>query len=185
MDGLMFPKPPKKKKGNSNTIPDSKRKTLTNGRCFLTNNPYDLHKHEIFGGKNRQDSIRYGMVIELTGAMHNIDSEGCHQNPALDLIIKRWGQKKFEELHPDEDFVKIFGMNYFYKRLEEKLHGELATLLEEKGISVSDLVSEEENERLWGQPHRACETNSANGSGKNQAAGQRNESEADWSIYED
>lgn len=185
MDGPMFPKEPKKKKGNSNTIPDSKRKPLTNGRCFLTDNPYDLHKHEIFGGKNRQDSIRYGMVIELTGAMHNIDSKGCHQNPALDLIIKRWGQRKFEELHPDKDFIKIFGMNYFYKRLDGELHGELASLLEEKGISVSDYLSEEERERMWGQPHKACKAGSACDSRRAQETSESNGTVEDWSVYED
>lgn len=73
-----------------------------------------INKHEIFYGKNRLKSIEYGLVIPLcTKEHHNqIEKKGIHFDSKL---CKKWhikGQKKFNELYPELDFVEIFGRNY-------------------------------------------------------------------------
>lgn len=75
-----------------------------------------MNKHEIFGGRNRTNSIKYGLVIPLCAQRHHNQTEkkGIH----FDEILKReWhkkGQTKFNEVYPDLNFIDIFGRNYIY-----------------------------------------------------------------------
>lgn len=60
-----------------------------------------IDKHECIGGRNRTNSMRYGLVVPLCRTHHE-DVE----------IIKKWkvkGQLKFEENYSREEFIKIFG----------------------------------------------------------------------------
>ena len=73
-----------------------------------------VNKHEIFYGKNRLKSIKYGLVIPLCTAKHHnqVGKKGIHFDSKL---CKEWhikGQKKFNKIYPDLDFVEIFGRNY-------------------------------------------------------------------------
>lgn len=73
-----------------------------------------VNKHEIFYGKNRQNSIIYKLVIPLCTAEHHnqIGKTGIHFDKKL---CDKWhvkGQKKFNEVYPDLDFVEIFKRNY-------------------------------------------------------------------------
>ena len=72
-----------------------------------------LHKHEVFEGTaNRAKSIKWGMVIALCPAHHNMSNDGIHFNKDLDKRVKREAQIIFERTYPDEDFLMIFGKNY-------------------------------------------------------------------------
>ena len=74
-----------------------------------------INKHEIFfGAKNRQKSIQYGLVIPLCTAEHHnqVGCTGIHFNKDLRKEWQIKGQKKFQEVYPDLDFLEIFGENY-------------------------------------------------------------------------
>lgn len=45
-------------------------------------------------------------------ARHHTSDYGVHFNKELDLKLKRMGQKKFEEKHTREEFIRLFGRNY-------------------------------------------------------------------------
>ena len=82
--------------------------------CFLTHANGWVEDHHIFGGSNRKNSERYGLVIPLQHHIHNEPPFGAHHNAALDLQIKQFAQRKFEETHTREEFMLIFGRNYLY-----------------------------------------------------------------------
>lgn len=69
--------------------------------------------HEIYFGKNRQNSMKRGCVIPLCQE-HHLGASGVHLNRDLDIKIKRICQKKFMELNNStiDEFIKIFGRNY-------------------------------------------------------------------------
>ena len=73
-----------------------------------------VNKHEIFGGRNRQNSMIYRLVIPLCTAEHHsqIECKGIHFDKNLRDEWHVKGQLKFEEVYSDLDFVKIFGINY-------------------------------------------------------------------------
>lgn len=65
-------------------------------------------RHEIFGGPNRQQSKKWGCWIALRPEEH----ERMHKDAAAAMELKRECQKRFEEKHDRETFVRIFGKNY-------------------------------------------------------------------------
>ena len=103
-----IPKPPKSKR----------KKAVNNSRptaadtCEVCGKPYAA-LHEIFGGKNRQLSIKYGLQVRLCYEHHNRPGGmNPHHNKAINDRLKREGQMKFEETHSREDFLRLFGRNY-------------------------------------------------------------------------
>lgn len=66
------------------------------------------HIHEIFYGKNRQNSIDNGFCIPLCFDCHM----KIHNHYELDLYWKRIVQSKYEEGHSREDFMNIIHKNY-------------------------------------------------------------------------
>lgn len=89
-----------------------KYKALTQ-ECWVTKSTESLHRHHIFYGRGvRELSEKYGMVVMLRGEFHNMTDYGVHFNKNLDESLKMWGQKKFIEMYPNLDFLKIFGRNY-------------------------------------------------------------------------
>jgi hypothetical protein len=74
-----------------------------------------LHRHEIFFGKaNRHKSIRDGLVVFLSPAMHNMSDSGVHFNRAFDIYLKQIGQKAWMDYYGKtvEDFIREYGKNY-------------------------------------------------------------------------
>ena len=105
---------PIRKKSSELAKLEKNREPLTKGVCWKCGTPNNLHKHEIYYGDNRKMSMVYNMVVELCGWDHDIGPESVHLDPdhKLDNELKIWGQKKFEEIHPDKNFIAIFGRNY-------------------------------------------------------------------------
>lgn len=68
--------------------------------------------HHIFGGPNRKISDREGFTVPLCNRCHNMSDNGVHFNMSLDRFMKRWAQKKYEETHTREEFLKLIGRNY-------------------------------------------------------------------------
>lgn len=62
--------------------------------------------HEIFRGRNRQNSIKWGLVIPLCLK--------CHASLEIEEKWKTKGQKAFMEYYnkSTDDFIKIFFRNY-------------------------------------------------------------------------
>ncbi len=73
-----------------------------------------VNKHEIFGGRNRINSIKYKLVIPLCVCNHHnqIKCKGIHFDKKLRDEWQKKGQVIFEETYPDLKFVDIFKKNY-------------------------------------------------------------------------
>lgn len=86
--------------------------------CYLTGTTENLHKHHIYAGGRRKISDREGFWVYLTGYYHNQSNEGVHgkNGHALDWKLKQECQRKYEETHSREEFIRLIGRNY----LEEK-----------------------------------------------------------------
>lgn len=83
--------------------------------CYVTGDTYNLQLHHIYGGNGRRSLCDlYGFWCFLRGDYHNQASYGVHEKDghALDLQLKRDCQRKFEETHTREEFMKIIGRNY-------------------------------------------------------------------------
>lgn len=83
-------------------------------KCIICGK-FPVNKHEIFfGNGKRQLSIEYGLVIPLcTETHHNqVEQKGIHFDSKLREEWQVKGQKKFEEVYPELDFLVIFGKNY-------------------------------------------------------------------------
>lgn len=81
--------------------------------CLVCSTTHNLHRHHIFFGTGkRMLSEKYGCWCYLCGVHHNLSNAGVHFNKELDNELKEMTQKKFIEVYPDLDFLKIFGKNY-------------------------------------------------------------------------
>lgn len=69
--------------------------------------------HEVIFGKNRLNSIKYGLVIPVCYE-HHLE---CHKNSQLQEKWKIKAQEVFEKKYTDVEFIKIFGKNYIKKEL--------------------------------------------------------------------
>lgn len=77
--------------------------------CCNCGSMSNMTKHEIFEGRNRRNSMKYGFVLPLCVR--------CHQKLQEDKYFsKNWktkAQTYFEEHYGSrEEFIKIFGRNY-------------------------------------------------------------------------
>ncbi len=81
---------------------------------YCTERKSGLHRHEVFFGKNRQKSIKYGLVVFLKPEMHNMSHFGVHFNHEFDLYLKQIGQKAAMDYYgwDIDQFREIFGKNY-------------------------------------------------------------------------
>ncbi len=85
----------------------------TEKKCFACGQTYGLELHHVFfGTANREQSEKYGMTIWLTPFWHRDIRRGIHFDRAFDLQVKQFAQRKFEETHTHDEFMKIFGRNY-------------------------------------------------------------------------
>ena len=79
--------------------------------CYLCGSPRWIEIHHIFPSGLRKKSTEYGMVVPLCHDCHQ-GPNGVHANRQKMDYIKRVAQEKFEEAHPDLDFLKIFHRSY-------------------------------------------------------------------------
>jgi hypothetical protein len=85
--------------------------------CFICGTKQDLHLHHvIFGTANRKNSDKYGLTVWLCVHHHTGAKRSVHQDYAMNLEVKRYAQKYFEEnIGTREEFIKIFGKNYIWE----------------------------------------------------------------------
>ena len=80
--------------------------------CYLSGSQnLTLEEHHCFFGPLRKISERYGFKVWLTPEYHK-GKNGPHQDRQTDVLLKRECQRKFEETHSREEFMKIIGRNY-------------------------------------------------------------------------
>lgn len=88
--------------------------------CFLCNllegdgsRRNELEEHHIVHGRaNKKLSEKYGLKIYLCPYHHRIGPKAVHINKEIRRMTEAIAQEKFNEVFPEEDFVKIFGKNY-------------------------------------------------------------------------
>ena len=77
--------------------------------CFITGCTDGLDKHHCFHGIRRKAAEKYGCWIWLR---HDLHMELHDKNKALDRMIERACQERFEEIYSHQDFMEIFGKSY-------------------------------------------------------------------------
>lgn len=83
----------------------------TERECYLCRTPFNLEKHHIFAGPNRNSSEKYGCFVLLC-AEHHRGSHGVHRQILIDKRLRQEAQIAFEKTHTHEEFMEIFGRSY-------------------------------------------------------------------------
>ena len=81
---------------------------------YISGNTYNLEEHHIFfGTANRKVSEKNGLKVWLTSEEHR-GTYGVHGKLGrdLDIRLKQDAQKKYEETHTREEFIKLIGKRY-------------------------------------------------------------------------
>lgn len=73
--------------------------------CQLCGSPY-IELHHVYEGRNRKNSTKYSMIVPLCKTHHIWVHKTNYKG------FKQEYQKRFEETHTREDFIKIFGRSY-------------------------------------------------------------------------
>ena len=83
-------------------------------RCYVCDK-LQTHKHEIFFGKNHNNSIKYGLVVGLC-LDHHTGYNGVHTSRGILMNnqLRKIGQQAFMDYYDKskQDFIKIFKSNY-------------------------------------------------------------------------
>jgi hypothetical protein len=85
----------------------------TEKECYVCKTTRQLQLHHVYRGGYRKIADKLGMTVFLCLHHHTGSNEAVHNNKALDLHLKRLGQRKYEEVYGSrEDFIETFGRNY-------------------------------------------------------------------------
>ena len=78
-------------------------------KCYLCGCTYKLTWHEIYSGKNRQNSMKNGLCLRLCLNCHSKEQEDSQFND----YWRKQGQLYWEEnTGSREEFIKVFRRNY-------------------------------------------------------------------------
>lgn len=96
----------KKKSNKLSKLEKQRDKNITkSGVCeFCGRFSNRLDPHEVYGGSNRQRSIRHKFV--------KLICPKCHKNEEIINQLRINMQKKYEETHTREEFIKLIGKSY-------------------------------------------------------------------------
>lgn len=78
--------------------------------CYICGR-YGTEKHHIMNASNKTHSEEFGLIVGLCKD-HHTGNNGVHTRPERMLEMRRIGQRKFEETHSREEWIKIFGKSY-------------------------------------------------------------------------
>lgn len=111
------PKPPKtekkehkkiKKKSSKLAKLERKRYSIITYNldiCYICQEHKKDHFDEVFGGRNRQTSMKYGLVIPICFKCHRELTD----NPLKKKAIQEEAKQKFIKKYSEEKFIKEFG----------------------------------------------------------------------------
>lgn len=116
-EGLLFPKTkPKKKKRIKHPKSLLHEKNGTCYLCILLDGNHRRHlfldAHHIYGGPNRTLSEENGMKVWLCPDHHTMGHLAVHNCPETMDLLHKIGQRKYEETHTRQQFIKLFGKSY-------------------------------------------------------------------------
>ena len=77
--------------------------------CFITGSQTQLDRHHVYAGSRRKASEKYGCWVWLR---HDIHMELHDRNKALDKMLRRVCQERFEDVYSHEEFMDVFGKSY-------------------------------------------------------------------------
>ena len=80
--------------------------------CFITKSTDNLHCHHVFSGAYRKNSEKFGLKVWLRADWHNASDFGVHFDKNLDLFFRQLAQRKFEETHTRDEFIRYFTKSY-------------------------------------------------------------------------
>lgn len=80
--------------------------------CFICGAIADLHEHHVLFGPFRKKAEHFGLKVFLCPYHHNMSDYGVHFNKKIDVELKKMAQRKFEESHSREEWMRIFEKNY-------------------------------------------------------------------------
>lgn len=75
--------------------------------CYLCGYKKE-HLHEVFFGRNRVNSIKYGLFIPVCEKCHR----KCHKDVNLIDLLHKKGQLLFMCNYPELEFIDVFKVNY-------------------------------------------------------------------------
>lgn len=78
--------------------------------CFVCGRPYP-NIHHMMNGANKKKAEKYGLILPLC-VNHHTGAEGVHTKPERMLACRQMAQRKFEEEHTRDEWVKEFGKSY-------------------------------------------------------------------------
>ena len=79
-------------------------------KCMFCDSNYQLTWHEIFRGKNRENSMKYGLCLRMCLRCH----ERFQEDKSFNNYWHKLGQKKYMQYYnkTKDDFISIFRRNY-------------------------------------------------------------------------
>ena len=79
-------------------------------KCMFCESTYKLTWHEIYSGRNRQNSMKYGLCLRMCLRCH----ERWQEDKSFNDYWHKLGQQRFMAYYhkSKEDFRKIFYKNY-------------------------------------------------------------------------
>ena len=81
----------------------------TEKKCFVSGAERELDLHHVYAGSRRKASDKWGCWVWLR---HDIHMDLHSRDSALDKMIKRTCQERFEELYGHDVFMKVFGKSW-------------------------------------------------------------------------
>lgn len=113
---MMFPKTGTRKKRKRHKASILHCKDGTCYLCMKLRGDYRLHsvvhEHHVYGGANRAVSEAEGLKAYLCLEHHVDGPEAVHNNQGNMRILQRDAQRKYEETHSREEFMRLIGRNY-------------------------------------------------------------------------
>ena len=80
--------------------------------CYICHATQGLNCHHIFTGCNRKQADKQGLTVYLC-VNHHTGNNGVHNgNEYWYKKLQVIAQRKFEETHTREEFMKLFHKNY-------------------------------------------------------------------------
>lgn len=72
--------------------------------CYYCRKRVKTDIHEVYGGSNRQRSIKNGLCVPLCRV--------CHSSEIIIQDLKKWCQREYEKTHSRDEFIKLIGKSY-------------------------------------------------------------------------
>jgi len=84
--------------------------------CYITGCTTMLVKHHIYQGHGlRRISEDNGFWIWVRSDIHTGSNKSIHGNQELNMCLRKTCQRKFEQTHSRDEFMKLIGFNYLWE----------------------------------------------------------------------